>query len=100
MKHNISITTAEALLINKALRMDMQNEIDNDMALKLIYDINGIVTYDLRDYRCRDCKYYEARQGVHKQRGKCTKKSNYAWEDVRYGRTKACKKYFEKGDQK
>jgi len=48
MNHNITITTTEALLINKALEMDMQNDIDNNMADLLKGKINKIVEKNLQ----------------------------------------------------
>lgn len=48
MEHIIKITTVEALLINKALRMDLHNEVDNQMAKIVVDRINDVVTEDLR----------------------------------------------------
>lgn len=49
MKHKISITTVEALVINKALRMDLQNEVDNEIARQIIDRINLTVKKDLKE---------------------------------------------------
>lgn len=93
MKHSIRITTAESMLINKALRADLQNEIDNKMASLLIDRINEVVAYDLEDNRCENCENYKQTQ---KRKGLCKKRSSSYWQDIRAGRTRACKRYFER----
>lgn len=47
MKHNITLTTIEIMLIIKALRFDMQNDIDNKMAEILIEKLTDGVVKDL-----------------------------------------------------
>ncbi len=47
MNHKITITTVETLVINKALRQDLGNDIDNEMAQNIIKKINDIVKNDL-----------------------------------------------------
>lgn len=54
MKHKIEITTVEALIINKALRMDLGNDIDNDMAKIMIDKINRIIEKDLKKQKPTD----------------------------------------------
>lgn len=50
MIHKIKISTAEALTINKALRMDLGNDTDNYIAASLIERINKSVIKNLRKY--------------------------------------------------
>lgn len=47
MKHKIELSTVEIMLIDKALRLDMQNDVDNDMASLLVDRLNEIVKRDL-----------------------------------------------------
>ena len=99
MKHQVSITTAEALVINKALRMDLGNEVDNALAKRLIEQINDKVTYDLQDYRCENCKKFDRNQGKNRAKGCCVARSGWGYKDMRYARSKACKSYFEKEEE-
>lgn len=48
MTHKITVNTVEVLLLTKALRLDMQNEVDNAMAEKLIDRILLTVEKDLK----------------------------------------------------
>lgn len=95
------MTTVEAMLLTKALASDLGNEIDNDMAKRLYERIKESVGYDLKDYRCNNCVHYKIGR-YRKNRGECKVRSGYGYTDIRYGRTKACKKYFEEkeGEQK
>lgn len=98
MKHTVEISTVEALLINKALRLDMQNGADNEMAENLIDKINRRVEKDLAttkitnlEGKCGSCKWAKQRHSCYID---CTcpeKKSNW------FARTNtACKKYERK----
>lgn len=49
MKHIISLSTTDILLINKALRLDMQNVVDNELAKRLIDKLNDTVAKDLEE---------------------------------------------------
>lgn len=69
MNHKLSITTIEALLINKALGMDMQNDVDNAMAELIKQRINTVVDKDLKrqkptdlSNKCGSCKWSSIRR--------------------------------------
>lgn len=103
MKHQISISTVDALVINKALRMDLQNEVDNEIARQIIDRINLTVEKNLKKRtqptdltnKCGSCKWAKPKW---KSYINCTcpsKKPNW------FARTnKACKKYEKAEEQK
>ena len=94
MKHMISISTVEAMLICKALNADFKNSADKQIAERLHNQITEKVEYDLNDYRCKDCKHFEC-DYYKPNKGKCIVKSIGRWIDKRYAKTKACKGDFE-----
>ena len=99
MKHQISISTIDALVINKALRTDLNNEVDNEIARQIIDRINLIVEKDLKrrkqptdlTNKCGSCKWARPRTDKLVCYINCvcpSKKPNW------FARTnKACKKY-------
>lgn len=99
MTHKISVNTVEVLLLTKALRLDMQNEVDNAMAEKLIDRILLIVEKDMKQKKptdltnkCGSCVWATPRRGTYVN---CTCPSkNPNW----FARTnKCCKFYKQKG---
>ena len=54
MTHKITVNTVEVLLLTKALRLDMQNEVDNAMAEKLIDRILLTVEKDIKQKKPTD----------------------------------------------
>lgn len=105
MKHQISISTVDALVINKALRMDLQNEVDNEIAKQIIDRINLTVEKDLKKRKqptdltnkCGSCKWAKPRTGKSVCYIDCVCPSKTPnW----FARTnKACKKYEKEGEQ-
>ena len=76
MTHKIAISTVEALVINKALRLaDLQNDTDELMASRLIDRINIVVEKDLKRLKrlkptdltnkCGSCKWSTPRRGAY-----------------------------------
>lgn len=93
--HNIPLSTVEILLINKALRLDMQNDLDNEIALSLIDKLNNAVVKDMKKKKvvdltnkCGSCKWARPRHGTYIDCTCPSKKPNF------FARTtRACKKY-------
>lgn len=103
MKHQISISTVDALVINKALRMDLQNEVDNEIARQIIDRINLTVEKDLKKRtqptdltnKCGSCKWANPKRKSYINCVCPSKKPNW------FARTnKACKKYEKAEEQK
>lgn len=103
MKHQINISTVDALVINKALRMDLQNEVDNEIARQIIDRINLTVEKDLKkrtqptdlNNKCGSCVWAKPRKAHCLIDCTCPQKRPN-W----FARTnKACKKY-EKAEEK
>lgn len=73
MKHRLMISTVEALVLNKALRLaDLQNDTDELMARQLIDRINGVVEKDIKRQKptdltnkCGSCKWSAPRRGAY-----------------------------------
>lgn len=96
MNHVLTISTADVMLICKALQMDMQNDVDNEMAKRLHDKIADGVAYDLKDYRCENCKHFQIYQD-RPNKGRCVLKSKIC-DHMKYKKTRACRKYFEVKD--
>lgn len=97
MNHKITLTTAEVLVINKALRLDMGNLVDDEISARIIDKMNEVVAHDLRKQKqptdltdkCGSCKWARPRSTHCLIDCTCPdKRPNF------FARTnKACKKY-------